>query len=127
MLWELNLDYKRRNQIIFGRDEARDCERFSGLTLETLKQLFKEKFIEPDDSQNSAPTAEQMLEFMEKHPGVTAHGYAVHHSREDYRVTIEGLEYEGDVDTELMGEFAEFANGADSLTLNGKHLYFWFD
>jgi hypothetical protein len=127
MLFDLNMDYKRRNQIIFGRDEAKDFESFRGMTLDTLKLLFAENFIDPEDSQNCAPEAAMMLEFMEAHPGVTAHGYAVSHKRDDYRVTIEGLEYDGEADTALVREFAWFANGADELTLTDRRLYFWFD
>ncbi len=124
----LNKDYKRRNQIIFGRDDmSSDYAGFSRMTLDTLKKLFDEKFIDGDDSQNDAPTASEMLKFMESHPGFTAHGYAIGHMRDDYRVTIEGLEYVGEYSKETLMDFSEFARLADEFIVNKAALYFWFD
>jgi hypothetical protein len=123
----LNKDYKRRDQIIFGRDEVGGCESFRGMTLETLKKLFDEEFIEGKDHQNSAPTASEMLKFMESHPGFTAHGYAISHLRDDYRVTIEGLEYVGEYSKETLADFNRFAHRADVFTVSAIRLYFWFD
>jgi hypothetical protein len=93
----------------------------------TLERLFVERFIDPDDAQNEAPSAKQFLGFMQKHPNVIAHGYAVSPTREDYRITIDGLSVQASYATrELKFAFVGFAKEADELELENG-LWAWWD
>lgn len=65
---------------------------FRGLTTDALAELLKHNFIELTEAQNDSPTVEEFSELMQRWPELTAHGYAVTNERDDYRVTIEGLE-----------------------------------
>lgn len=56
-----------------------------------LAALVREGFAPPGGRQNRGPSTEEFLSFMEQWPEVMAFGYAVHPTREDYRITIEGV------------------------------------
>ena len=129
---ELNKDIKQRDEILFGAYYIEDyrfggCKRFDDVSVETLEKLVELNFLDQEDAQNSAPTAKSFIEFMKKHPGFEAHGYAVTDSRPDYRVTIEGLNYLGRAERETIMAFAMFANGADDFTVSDDQLYCWWD
>ena len=66
------------------------------------------------------------MNLMEDHTELKAHGYVVSPDRDDYRVSIEGLQYSGEVSAELMVEFVELCRYADefSATLSGLYCRF---
>lgn len=132
---ELSKDYKKRDQIIFRREIAwGDSKetlggtlRFEELTLEQLEELRDKRFLELSDAQNESPTIDQFLIFMQEHPGVMAHGYAVSPTRSDYRVSIEGLVFEGECTTNWQLAFLKLCRRADDITITSDRLYCWFD
>lgn len=127
----LNLDYKARNEIIFGKHDDEKwiggVRHFDNLTLSQLESLIKNNFIDLEDRQNYSPTAEEFLNFMQIHPDVTVHGYAVSHDRKDYRVSIEGLSFRGEVCDNLLFDFIHLCRLADEFVANRTELYSWWD
>jgi len=132
---DLNKDWEMRDKIIFGRtiawqgdEEGRGgIERFEGLTFKELKLLLQLNFLDPEDRQNNSPPIWKFMEFMEQHPGTTAHGHVVSPTRADYRISIEGLEYKGQCSTEMQLEFIKLFRGADSCDTDDTSLYCWYD
>jgi hypothetical protein len=129
----LNRDYHKRNEIIFCDDAVEGelwlggTRHFEELDLKQLKELAENQFIDLEDAQNCSPTAGDFLEFMEKYPKVTAHGYVVSHKRNDYRVSLEGLSYKGRVNKELNKDFVYLCRHADEFVLEDNTLYSWWD
>jgi len=128
---ELNPDWRRRNWIIWGED-SKDMDWSGGIqkftiSLNQLDDLFKEEFIDPEETQNDSPMAIQFRDFMEDHVSVLAHGYAVSPNRDDYRVTIEGLVYHGEVDDALMFDFIDEFRFADEFLCDREKLYCWWN
>ena len=128
MIVNYNGNYKVRNQIIFGEaSEWQDIKRFKGLSLMKLKELIQNNFIGSEESQNCSPTVGTFIELMERYPKLTAHGYCVTHQREDYRVSIEGIEFHGKVENNMLIDFVNLCRQADEFTANENHLYAWWD
>jgi hypothetical protein len=128
---ELNKDWKRRDEIINGgrgkRDGGYDVYHFEGMTLKTLKLLFKENFIDPNEQQNCAPSCGTILKFMEANKRFTCHGYVVSPERSDYRVSIEGVELTKKPTVADKDNFVETFRMADEFTCNENGCYCWYD
>ncbi len=129
---DLNLNYKERDRLLFGQTidwatEPASVKRFSGAKIETLKDLLDQSFAHPNESQNESPTFADFLAFVEKYPFVTAHGYAVSPFRDDYRVTVEGLEFTGVVSEEVQRDFERMNDSADEFICTSERLFCWFD
>ena len=125
-----NYDDKRRCEII-GMDcppkYLGGCKSFKGLTLSQLNLLLEENFIDPEECQNSSPTTIEFKEFLDRYPECTLHGYIVTPERSDYRVTIEGLEYCGDVPRDMLVDFINEFRYSDNFICDEDYLYCWFD
>lgn len=127
----MNTDVGRRDKVL-GINVDWDGHvggivRLDRIGVTTLETLFRERFVDPNDSQDEAPSASELLAFMQKHPEVLAHGYAVSPDREDYRVTIDGLSVQSSFATaELKLAFLEFCKDADELDLKNG-LRAWWD
>lgn len=128
-MYHLNDDQTTRDKIIFGENytpEFYDVMRFDGLTLSQLEKLIEGNFIDLTESQNYAPSIGEIYDFMKKYPEYTAHGYTVHKYRNDYRVSLEGVEKGKPADSlEEMKDFAELFKYADDF--NAAEMYCWFD
>ena len=125
-----NYDDKRRCEIIgidYPPKYLGGCESFTGLTLYELNLLLNENFIDPEECQNCSPDTMEFKEFLVKYPEVTLHGYIVSPERDDYRVTIKGLEYCGDVSREMLKMFVDGYRFADDFICDDDYLYCWFD
>jgi hypothetical protein len=128
----LNTDYKRREEVMqlnvaWGKDDLGGAMRVEGITVQTLSTLFDEHFICPSDRQNESPTAQAFLDFLKRHPAVTAHGYLISPAREDYRISIEGLYVPAkDVTPELKRDFINLCRDADELDVDSD-LFSWWD
>lgn len=125
----LNKDYKDRDYIIFGASIGTDYDimSFSQLTGEKCKELMDENFADPEDRQNEAPSFKEFTEFCLKYPKVTAYGYVVNPNREDYRVTIEGLDYKGKTSKQMIIDFTSLCEDADDFVANNDELFCWYD
>jgi hypothetical protein len=123
----MNRDIVKRDKILFGElDEDRYGPEFNGhrggvrsfhmASLETIETLIAEDFINVDEAQNNSPTIEEFVKFAKQHPNdeVFFGGYAVHNSRDDYRVSIDVIK----MFTSNIGSLADFAqefHGADKF------------
>lgn len=125
----MNKDHKTRDTIIYGKPITTkyDIKNYKNLTLDQLRQLVALNFIELDECQNSSPSVSEFLEFIQKFPQVTAHGYVVSPERNDYRVSIEGLEYKGPITVQLAIDFTNLCREADEFTLTENKLSSWYD
>lgn len=127
-----NKDTKRRAEVLGIPDDypSGGIRKFKNATVEQIKTLIDENFLAPSDRQNFSPTAGEFLDFMQNYPEVRAHGYVVSPDRDDYRVTIEGLECPEFKLTEdsfgLYINFVKLCRHADELEINSE-LYSWWD
>ena len=64
---------------------------------------------------------------MKENPGVVAHGYAVESTRNDYRVTLEGISYDGNVDFEELINLVDNFRSADIFNIDTDGFYLWWD
>lgn len=126
-----NMDIKKRDEFLFGnydphRYDLGGISRFRYLYVEGLKWLVDEGFADPDEAQNDAPTIEEFINFMENHPEFVAHGYAVTDERDDYRISIEGIESDDEiVDVDTLKDFVDMFRFADEFYIDPP--YCWFD
>lgn len=125
--------FQRRDEIL-GITTTREDNvvRFGRLDLERLETLVLEEFIDLDQKWNDAPTARALLSFIRSWPWVRAHGYAIHPSREDYGVTLEGLECElsevpDSKRCDLRYAFSKQWGGADEFKDGLCWLWAWWD
>jgi hypothetical protein len=116
-----------RDDDLTDREKAHLSRSFSGLTLAQLELLFAERFIDPEDNQNVAPTAKEIFEFMWKYPKVRAHGYSISLVRDDYRVSLEGIHYRGPVSEEMKKDFKTLFQRADEKRCRKNELSCWYD
>lgn len=94
-----------------------------------MEHLVTLDFLDPEDKQNEAPTAQEFIDFMTEYPEIKCHGYVTHWDRHDNRITIEGLEGAlRDCDKGTLQAFEEFCKDADSLKVPVKNgLFAWWD
>lgn len=128
---KLNNDVATRDKMIFGSYNqskySGGVRWFKNLSLETLKRLVEANFAEKEEAKNWAPTTAEIMDFMTKYSGYTAHGYTVDLGRGDYRVTLEGVSKDRDADSsEELEEFQTLFKEADVLNTNAG-MYCWFD
>jgi hypothetical protein len=109
-----------------GADASGDITRFDEVDCATLEKLLRERWADPRDRQNLAPSIAEIFRFMKRWPEVRAYGYAVSSQRDDYRVSLEGIFVTpGDVSDQLRSEFVEFAKDADELTTDDGLVAWW--
>ena len=116
---------------IFGGKGGEDYASYQGMAAETARKLIDEGFANPNDSQNEAPTFEEMTEFCEKHPQFRLLGYVIGGDRDDARVTAEGVSGLT-TSMETLTDFLMLFRWADELTVdfvgpNTVDCYCWFD
>jgi hypothetical protein len=125
---EYNRDIKRRQEITgFSEPAGDDVIYFEMMTAQTLRQLIDEKFADPEVSQHDAPSIEDICKFLEENEGFTAHGYLVGIDRDDYRVSIEGVEFQGIYSTAALKAFIQLFRFADELEVDDQYLRCWYD
>ena len=126
MSFKYNNDIEERDRIIFGKRQSRSgwIRYFKELDADKLESLLKNNFIAPDDFYNSAPSAQEFLEFMKEYPLWRAHGYvtggtttAIH---SDCGVFIEGIKRKRQllIDTEEFDEYSKLFGEADEFLPN---------
>ena len=139
MWWEkkdYNPDWQFRDDVIFGiepeekRKEAYKwggIRHFNGLNYKSLCILIGTGFADPEERQNESPSIREIAAFMMKYPAFTAHGYTVSFDRDDYRISIEGVDgSEAELNNvQMIKDFIELFGNADEL--NADNLYCWFD
>lgn len=126
---------ERREQLIYGRgfDPANyssdGIAYFQGISMDMLRQLIAEGFLNPFERQNDSPTVKEMMDFCagEDEDNWIFHGYTVSPERIDYRVSIEGFEARTEPLAFRKKEFAQFNHKASKLFLEEDECYCWYD
>ena len=131
----MNKDYKARDEIIFGKYDPNSyfggCKRFS-CSKETIQTLIDNDFIDLEECQNCSPTTKEFMEYVNDLNDVIFNCYAISPNRDDYRVTIEGLDVEvKDDDYDNISYLVETFHYADEFGFehNGDSffLHAWWD
>ena len=133
----MNNDVKRRDEIIWGeynpkRYNMGGCCRLE-MGADKFKQLIQEGFLDLYENQNNSPTTIEFQKYIEGcEDWVEFEAYAIGPERDDYRVTIEGINIWIPADqTEKLCEFVEAFRDADEFSVNtdenGFHLRAWWD
>lgn len=114
-------------------------KKFKNLSLEQLKTLVKEEFIDPEAQQNTSPSVAQFIRLantlydMEYSDNLELQfiGFAISPDRDDYGVQIEGVSYSSSdgyrIDREIIKEFWEFIKNADEVEVNESSGRGWWD
>lgn len=102
-------------------------ERFSGLDVGRLDALLAAGHADPYERHNEAPSIAEFREFLAAHPRFTAHGYAVGPQRDDYRLSIEGVELRRNATSSELSAFKKVFSGADELVMREGKLFCWYD
>ncbi|MEU4164068.1 hypothetical protein [Actinoplanes sp. NPDC026670] len=126
-----NRDAARRDSMLPFLDLLGNGETFTGgagffgpLDAAGLATLFDERWLDPDDRQNAAPSAWDIFQFVCDHPGTHAQGYAISLDREDYRVSLETV-WAPEIDDVLRADAVEFCVDADAVETSDHLECFW--
>jgi len=131
----MNKDYIKRDMIIFGGYDRKSymggCKNFH-CSYATMEKLVEENFIELDECQNYSPYTRDFMDVLKDVDNVEFTGYAISPDREDYRVTIDGVDVEiQDTDFDTVSILVESFRGADEFSLqhdgHSYYLHAWWD
>lgn len=147
----INTDTERL-ELIFGDDtELERTQRFKAgdsafhvagdpITPETATTLIERGFLDPEDRQNDAPTAQSLVDTARKYddrtpPSVDAQlaGYVIPASRADARITFDTIRLEsdsGDIDEETQDDFLDefdFRHRPSDSHQDTTVCYAWWD
>ena len=101
--------------------------RFSHADISIIKDFLSEGLLDSSDAQNNAPSIKEIISFSEKE-GISnfeVDGYVVVPSRDDSRISIDGVEF--DYDDSLSDEVEAFVGYADEKSTEGNHASAWWD
>lgn len=131
----MNKDYVKRDEIIFGGYDPKSyiggCKNFH-CSYKTMEKLVEENFIELDECQNSSPYTKDFMDILKDVDNVRFIAYAISPDRDDYRVTIEGVDVEiQDTNFDEVSLLVESFHYADEFTFKHEgdtyYLYAWWD
>lgn len=131
-----NTDSDTRDRMIFEGsvqwgETYGGVKNFSNLSLEKLQQLIDQRFADPEAGHNNSPTIREFMEFAQQQArkgfAFNFEGYAVSPDREDYRVSIDGIIFNGSCPHQLIVEFQEFVGDPDEIDLEPYYLRAWWD
>lgn len=96
--------------------------RFSNMDIETLEWMVGNKFADPQMRQGNSPDISRFISFMKEYPMFKAEGYVKHNRAADYRLTVEGIVYDGDeqLPPSAHAAFVRFGRGADEFSYSGN-------
>ena len=131
----MNKDYTRRDTLICGEGKhpyyIGGCYDFY-CDWKTLNNLVKEGFADPNECQNDSPSIKEFLELTEGLKGIKFKAYAVSPERQDYRITVDGIEasiYEAYGDD--IAKLVQVCHEADEFDFSHEGynyiLYAWWD
>jgi hypothetical protein len=129
-----NMDQDRRDSLIPFKNDRWNAgylggiRRYEGLDVEVLGQLINEGFVDLEERQNNAPTIRRFYNFMKRYPEFKAHGYVVDKEREDYRLSVEGVEGKA-LSDDAIKAFRNISRGADDRSVEAitGACYNWWD
>lgn len=137
--FHFNRDWQTRDSLIFGKPlpwHQQDlffggCKRFDSLSVDQLRQLLVLRFADPQGTTNASPSTQDFLAFAQIQAGLgfrfVFEGYAIRPERQDYRVTIDAIAYEGEATDDVVQAFQEFSLTADELEIAPNLLRAWWD
>jgi hypothetical protein len=126
-----NLDSPTRDRLIFGicvdwEEQVGGIKNFYHLTIPQLEQLIIQRFANPSDRHNLAPAIGTFLEFgrTQECDGLEVNfiGYAVDPQRSDYRVSIQGINCQGDIREVQIEQFSQFTQFSSELTIDLRRI-----
>jgi hypothetical protein len=91
------IDFEERDKFIVANMQTRLQEKgydifwFEGLSYKDLLTCIKKGWADPEETQNSSPSIQELADFLEDNPAFKAHGYVVSPGREDRRISLEGV------------------------------------
>ena len=117
---------EERDALLFGSYKTerygplgRSAPQFVGLDLSKLKWLVQNGYLKSNDQHNGAPSAEEFLAFMAKHPNARLGGYAVNRRDESY-IGLDSISFETS-SPEAIADFAGRFYHADDFQTD------WFE
>ena len=129
----LNSDDNLRQKIMgINANYRGGTAQYTKMTLSVLNELIDNNFVNLDEKQNNAPTVGEFRDFLLKHKDkeIYLHGYMVSPNREDYRISVEGLEAPlsrtGD-DMDFTDEIYQAFCNADVIDFRGCKFFCWYD
>jgi len=115
----------------YREQEIGGARYFAGLSLNELEKLIKLGFVERGPWNSCDGVDDMFIPFMRRHPGFTAHGYAIAPQRKDCRITVEGVEKEGASTLTELADFAITFKNADEMNIDPdqdcSYLRCWYD
>jgi hypothetical protein len=114
-------------------DEKHDEYRsFSNADGKTLKKLLDAGAVDPNDRQNSSPTAGEFIEYCVNHPGAVCGGYLIGPARSDCRLSIDTIDEDTDKSqtmdfVKMFRDADEFFVDDDALERGYVHCHAWYD
>ena len=108
-------------------DSSGGIIRFRNVDLKIIKDLYNENLINLSDTQNNAPSVGEIIDFGEKEEvnNFTVDGYVVVPSRDDSRISIDGVEF--DYNDSIQDEVESFIKYADEKSSGENHASAWWD
>ena len=131
-----NTDYPTRDAIIFGmqinwEEVGGGAKNFYYLTLEKLYQLIEHNFALITEKHNESPSIGDFFTFAEIQAVnsyiFTFEGYAIMPRRCDYRISLDGIVFNGDYSPQLLADFRDFVGVPDELSIEPNYLRAWWD
>lgn len=96
-----------------------------------MQQLVNQGFTSPIDKHNNSPAILEFITFarIPKSKGFifTFEGYVVSPFREDSRVSIDGIVFNGICTNQVVGDFEVFVGSPDELDIKSNYLRAWWD
>ena len=135
-MYNLNMDYKGRDKIIFGseidwKNQTGTAKRFS-ISFSQLKDLIHNDYIDLSHNTNESPTFEIFYKFLCKYPQLNVNGWAKSPYRRDYSVSIYGIEgnieqWNEDLKKQLKEDLKAIFKNADEFIVSEKEVWVWYD
>jgi len=113
----------KRDQALFGEpfDEAlyQDGKRyFDGLNKDALNYLLEQGLIDRGDYFFNSPSVSDFMDFLEKYPKTTLHGFADCNKRFGREIVITGCSYHGKLTKQFIIDFCDAFRFADEFNLS---------
>jgi hypothetical protein len=104
-------------------------EYFERLGVKAAKELLRRGYATKGERQQpTSPSFGEFVEFLEQHPGGSAHGYVLSPDRDPSGIIITGLEYRlKKQNIDLTADFARRWNDADELHTDAGFCRCWYD
>lgn len=106
--------------------------RFEDIDINALIDLFEAGYANPSDRQNEGPSIQEIIDFYHYHStpeeevrNFTVEGYVVLPPRRDYRISVDGVEF--DFDEEALDDVNDFIKSADEKSCKNNHASAWWD